>query len=130
MQTRFFAVVLAASASALVPASRLVAQDAAPTTWSGLEGEAGGHYPTRLRLATANPAGNEHIAADYSKQALEREGISAQTVGSDPNRSNVVARLKGNGRKRPLLVMGHTDVVTVDAAKWKFPPFSATRDGG
>jgi len=26
--------------------------------------------------------------------------------------------------------MGHTDVVTVDASKWKFPPFSATRDGG
>src|SRR5207247_793736 len=43
---------------------------------------------------------------------------------------NVVARLKGNGTKRPLLVMGHSDVVTVDAAKWKFPPFSATRDGG
>src|SRR5207245_2228620 len=32
--------------------------------------------------------------------------------------------------KRPLLVMGHSDVVTVDEAKWKFPPFSATRDGG
>ncbi len=26
--------------------------------------------------------------------------------------------------------MGHTDDVTVDASKWKFPPFSATRDGG
>ena len=26
--------------------------------------------------------------------------------------------------------MGHTDVVTVDPAKWTFPPFSATRDGG
>ena len=26
--------------------------------------------------------------------------------------------------------MGHSDVVTVDEAKWMFPPFSATRDGG
>ena len=26
--------------------------------------------------------------------------------------------------------MGHTDVVNVDPAKWTFPPFSATRDGG
>jgi acetylornithine deacetylase/succinyl-diaminopimelate desuccinylase-like protein len=42
----------------------------------------------------------------------------------------VFARLKGNGKKRPLLILGHTDVVTVDASKWKFPPFSATRDGG
>jgi acetylornithine deacetylase/succinyl-diaminopimelate desuccinylase-like protein len=38
--------------------------------------------------------------------------------------------LKGNGKKRPLLILGHTDTVSVDAAKWKFPPFSATRDGG
>src|SRR6185312_5024460 len=41
-----------------------------------------------------------------------------------------IARLKGSGRKRPLLIMGHSDVVTVDDTKWKFPPFSATRDGG
>src|SRR6185436_12239904 len=39
-------------------------------------------------------------------------------------------RLKGSGRKQPVLYMGHTDVVTVDARKWTFPPFDATRDGG
>src|SRR6185295_13402337 len=38
--------------------------------------------------------------------------------------------LKGSGKKKPLLIMGHTDVVTVDEKKWTFPPFSATRDGG
>src|SRR5919206_11932 len=54
----------------------------------------------------------------------------AQVQALDPNGPNVVARRKGNGQKRPLLVMGHTDVVTVDAAKWKHPPFSATREGG
>jgi acetylornithine deacetylase/succinyl-diaminopimelate desuccinylase-like protein len=43
---------------------------------------------------------------------------------------NLVARLNGNGSKKPLLVMGHTDTVKVDAAKWSFPPFSAARDGG
>jgi acetylornithine deacetylase/succinyl-diaminopimelate desuccinylase-like protein len=41
-----------------------------------------------------------------------------------------VARLKGNGRKRPLLIMGHTDVVRVDPKQWTYPPFSATRNGG
>jgi acetylornithine deacetylase/succinyl-diaminopimelate desuccinylase-like protein len=83
-----------------------------------------------LRIDTQNPPGNETKAAEYVKQVLEHDGIPAQIVGLEPNRSNVVARLKGSGRKRPLLIMGHTDVVTVDAAKWKFPPFSATRDGG
>ena len=48
----------------------------------------------------------------------------------DPQRPNIVARIKGNGRKRPILVMGHTDVVTVDPKKWTFPPFGAVRDGG
>jgi acetylornithine deacetylase/succinyl-diaminopimelate desuccinylase-like protein len=43
---------------------------------------------------------------------------------------NVVARLKGNGSRRPLLLMAHTDVVNVDASKWTHPPFSATREDG
>ena len=88
------------------------------------------HFQALLRIDTQNPPGNETKAAEYVKQALERDGIPSTIVGSDPNRSNLLARLKGSGRKRPLLIMGHTDVVTVDAAKWKFPPFSATRDGG
>ena len=41
-----------------------------------------------------------------------------------------MARLKGSGSRRPLLIMAHTDTVNVDPKKWTFPPFSATRDGG
>ena len=65
--------------------------------------------------------------------------LSSQEAG-DPDQSaalielrraaNLIARLKGNGSKRPLLIMGHSDTVKVDPAKWTFPPFSATRDGG
>ena len=83
-----------------------------------------------LRFDTRNPPGNEHIVADYLKGVFDKAGIPAQIFALDANRSNVVARLKGNGKKKPLLIMGHSDVVTVDEAKWKFPPFSATRDGG
>src|SRR4029079_12960939 len=74
--------------------------------------------------------GNEHLVVDYLKQLFDKEGIPSDVFASDPKRSNIVARLKGNGTKRPLLIIGHSDVVTVDEAKWKFPPFSATRDGG
>ena len=52
-----------------------------------------------------------------------------QTFALEANRPNVVARLTGNGRKRPLLIMAHTDTVNVDPAKWQHPPFSAARDG-
>jgi acetylornithine deacetylase/succinyl-diaminopimelate desuccinylase-like protein len=98
--------------------------------WRAVEDETMRHYQALLRLDTSNPPGNETAAATYIKEVFDQEGIPAQVVGSDPKRGNVIARLKGNGRKRPLLVMGHTDVVTVDPAKWKFPPFSATREGG
>lgn len=49
---------------------------------------------------------------------------------TDPARANIVARLKGTGAKRPILLMGHTDVVTVDPAKWQHPPFGADRVDG
>src|SRR3954447_4415381 len=98
--------------------------------WKALEGETMRHYQAVLRLDTTNPPGNEHLIVDYLKQVLDAEGIPSQIFALDPNRSNLVARLKGNGTRRPLLIMGHTDDVTVDASKWKFPPFSATRDGG
>jgi acetylornithine deacetylase/succinyl-diaminopimelate desuccinylase-like protein len=52
-------------------------------------------------------------------------------AAQDPARANVIARLKGNGSKRPLMIMGHSDTVRVDAAKWtNFAPFSAARSGG
>jgi acetylornithine deacetylase/succinyl-diaminopimelate desuccinylase-like protein len=98
--------------------------------WRAVEEETLRHYQALLKLDTRNPPGNETIAAQYVKDVLDREGIPAQLLASDPQRANVVARLKGNGKKKPLLIMGHTDVVTVDPAKWTFPPFSATRDGG
>mgnify|MGYP003694542407 CR=1 FL=1 len=73
------------------------------------------------RLDTSNPPGNEYLVVDYLKQVFDKEGIPSEIFASDPKRSNIVARLKGSGRKRPLLIVGHSDVVTTDAAKWKLP---------
>jgi acetylornithine deacetylase/succinyl-diaminopimelate desuccinylase-like protein len=109
---------------------RAPAQSQAQPNWSTLENETMQHYQALLRFDTSDPPGNEHPAAEYLKQVLEREGIPVQLFQLEPNRLNVVARLKGNGSRRPLLIMAHTDVVTVDPKKWTFPPFSATRDGG
>jgi len=95
-----------------------------------LEQEALQHFLAMLRLDTQNPPGNEVLVVDYLKGVLEQAGIEVKILGRDRTRPNLVARLRGNGRRKPLLVMGHTDVVTVDAAKWSHPPFAATRDGG
>jgi len=115
---------------AVVSGAALAAQAPKEPDWKAVEEETIRQFQAVLRIDTRNPPGNEHLAAEYLKQVFDKEGIPAKVLALDPNRSNVVARLKGNGRKRPLLIMGHTDVVTVDESKWKFPPFSATRDGG
>ena len=98
--------------------------------WTRVQQETLEHFQAILRLDTSNPPGNETAVVDYLSQVLSREGIPVETFALEPNRANLVARVKGNGSKRPVLIMGHTDVVTVDPSKWTFPPFSATRDGG
>ena len=65
-----------------------------------------------------------------SSRSCDAKASRYQMFAKDPQRPNLVARIKGNGKKRPILVMGHTDVVSVDPQKWSFPPFGATRDGG
>ena len=93
------------------------------------EDEALRHFQALLRLDTSNPPGNEGRVVEYLESVLKDAEIETQRFAREPNRPNLVARLRGNGSKRHLLVMGHTDVVTVDASRWTHPPFSATRDG-
>jgi acetylornithine deacetylase/succinyl-diaminopimelate desuccinylase-like protein len=83
-----------------------------------LEDETMRHYQALLRFDTSDPPGRELPAAEYLKEVFDKEGIPAQLFALEPNRPNVVARLKGNGRKRPILIVGHSDVVNVDPAKW------------
>jgi acetylornithine deacetylase/succinyl-diaminopimelate desuccinylase-like protein len=127
MTPRFFPTALTLSltlALAAIPAAQ------APWDVAAIEAETMRHFQALLQLDTSSPPGNEIRAVEYLKKVLDKEGIPYQVFAKDPQRPNLVARIKGNGRKRPILVMGHTDVVTVDPAKWTFPPFGATRDEG
>jgi acetylornithine deacetylase/succinyl-diaminopimelate desuccinylase-like protein len=95
--------------------------------WPKVNDEAMRNYQSLVQIdSTTSEAG----VANFVKKVLEAEGIQVTLVGKDPARPNVIARIKGNGSKRPFLIMGHSDTVKVDPAKWTFPPFSATRNGG
>jgi acetylornithine deacetylase/succinyl-diaminopimelate desuccinylase-like protein len=98
--------------------------------WSAAEREAVGLLEALLRVDTSNPPGNERPAAEILAGALEREGIAYQLFEKEPARTNLVARLKGSGRKAPLLLSGHLDVVPAEAAAWRHPPFSGARADG
>jgi acetylornithine deacetylase/succinyl-diaminopimelate desuccinylase-like protein len=105
------------------------AQQSGPGT-PAFEAETIKHFQALLQRDTSSPPGNEIRAVDYLRQVLDAEGIPYQVFAKDPQRPNLVVRMKGNGKKKPVLVMGHTDVVTVDPKKWTFPPFGGTVDGG
>ena len=82
--------------------------------WPAVERETLEHFQTVVRFDTSDPPGNERPAAEYLKQVLEREGIATNVFELEPNRLNVVARLQGSGKKRPLLLMA---VTCMDAAR-------------
>ena len=98
--------------------------------WRAARPELLQYYRGLLRIDTSNPPGNETRAADYLREVLDREHIPYQVFALSPHRANLVARLKGNGSKRPILLMGHTDVVGVDRDKWHVDPFGAVLRGG
>ena len=98
--------------------------------WSAVEREALDHFKALIRIDTSSPPGNETEAADYLAAVLADAGIDSQQYALEPNRASLVARVAGNGSKRPLLMMGHTDVVGAEPDRWSVDPFAAeTRDG-
>jgi len=65
-----------------------------------------------VRIDTSNPPGNELAAAVYLQERLAPYGILCQLLESAPRRGNLLARLPGDGSAKPLLLMGHLDVVS------------------
>ncbi|HEU0122758.1 MAG TPA: M20/M25/M40 family metallo-hydrolase [Bryobacteraceae bacterium] len=108
----------------------LCALTAAGQDWKAVEEETLRHFQTLVRFDTSDPPGRERPATEYLKKVLEAEGIAVKLFAVNPDRPNLVARLRGSGKKRPLLIMGHTDTVNVDPKKWSHPPYGAVREGG
>ena len=88
------------------------------------------HFQEYIRINTANPPGNEVEGARFFKRILEAESIPCQIFEPSPGRGNLLATLKGNGTKKPLLLLNHMDVVPVEKERWSVDPFEGTtRDG-
>ena len=100
----------------------------AKVDWNALRPEILQHYRSLVQLDTTS--GHETRAVDYLKKVLEDAGIPTQTFALNPARANLVARLKGNGSRRPLLILAHTDVVGVQKEKWPVDPFGAVMKDG
>ena len=111
----------------LAPASTAQGQNTT-INWEKEKAEILQHYRALVQIKT--PYSNETKVVEYLKKVLDAEGIPSKTFALDPNRANLVARLKGNGSKRPLLILAHTDVVDVQPEKWPVDPFGAVMKDG
>ncbi len=103
---------------------------AADIDWTKVRGEAVQLLQELIRIDTTNPPGNERAAALHLQKLLESEGIETRMLEVAPGRANLYARIKGDGSRRPLILLSHTDVVMAEPQRWTVPPFSGElRDG-
>jgi acetylornithine deacetylase/succinyl-diaminopimelate desuccinylase-like protein len=83
-----------------------------------------------IRLDTVNPPGNETLAAEHLLRYLEPFGVECELYAREPERANLVARIRGRGEGPSLLLLSHTDTVLADPAEWTVDPWSGElRDG-
>jgi acetylornithine deacetylase/succinyl-diaminopimelate desuccinylase-like protein len=83
-----------------------------------------------LRFDTTNPPGGERGCIEWLHRVLGDAGLETRIVAADPERPNLIARLRGEGTVAPLLLQGHVDVVSTSGQRWTHPPFEgALADG-
>src|SRR5262245_64828860 len=77
-----------------------------------------------IRFNTVNPPGNERPAQEYLAARLQAAGLEVTLAGEDPDRPNLVARLKGRNPGPSLGLLSHVDTVVADPAEWTHDPWS------
>lgn len=98
--------------------------------WAQLGEETIARLRQYVRIDTTNPPGNEAAATAWLAQVLAAEGIETETAEAAPGRSNLVARLRGDGSLGGIVLHHHVDVVYADRRYWSVDPFGGVvRDG-
>jgi len=98
--------------------------------WDAVESETIARLQDIIRFDTTNPPGNELPLARYLEKALRDEGIETTLLEATDNRAQLIGRIRGSGAKRPVILLAHMDVVSVEREKWSCDPFAAEiRDG-
>ena len=84
-----------------------------------------------IRLNTSNPPGNEDLIAQFLAPRFKALGFEIEIVQTpQAGKSHFIARLRGDGSKKPILLAAHADVVGVEREKWTVDPFAGViKDG-
>ncbi|MGH2443940.1 MAG: M20 family metallopeptidase [Chloroflexota bacterium] len=82
-----------------------------------------------VRFPSVNPPGNEQPAAEHLARRMRDLGLEAQIQQLEPDRANVIGRLRGRGEGH-LVFTGHLDVVPTGEQAWQHDPFGAEMVNG
>jgi acetylornithine deacetylase/succinyl-diaminopimelate desuccinylase-like protein len=99
-----------------------------PDPEKNLRGAAGAILSRAIQFDTGNPPGNERALAQYLVGVLAKEGLEARVIetpsaDSGVRRAAAWARYPGNGRRPPIVLLSHLDVVPADPSEWVAGPF-------
>ena len=113
----------AGALSAAVLSASLAAQPAIDPTAALLQ--------ELIRLDTSNPPGREGQIDELLASKLRPLGFEITIVPTpEAGKSHLIARLRGDGSKRPVLLASHADVVGVERDKWTVDPFGGVIQDG
>jgi len=133
MRALGLAALLALSACAELPHGTALAPDSARDEQDTID-----LLRELIRFDTINPPqpgsgkknADETALLRHVKGLFAADGIAAEIFELEPGRGNLVARVRGTGAKKPVLLMAHVDVVNVDRSQWQVDPLSGeVREG-
>src|SRR5438093_59025 len=90
-------------------------------------------YQELIEINTTNSVGDNTKAAEAMARRLLNAGFPAadvQVLAPAPRKGNMVARLRGTGARRPLLLLAHLDVVEANREDWSVDPFKLLEQDG
>src|SRR3974390_163230 len=86
-----------------------------------------------MKINTSHWAGSTTVAAEAMAKRLRDAGLPAEDIvvmGPEPRHGNMVARLHGTGAHKPVLLIGHLDVVEAKRSDWTTDPFQFIEKDG
>ncbi|HPP06090.1 MAG TPA: M20/M25/M40 family metallo-hydrolase, partial [Syntrophorhabdaceae bacterium] len=83
-----------------------------------------------IKINTSNPPGNEEEAVEFLDHILTKEGLETQIYLPVKKRANLLSKIKGRQKGKPIVLLGHIDVVPANPDEWDVHPFSGEiKDG-
>jgi acetylornithine deacetylase/succinyl-diaminopimelate desuccinylase-like protein len=90
-------------------------------------------YKQFIEIPSGFSTGSTTPVAEAAAALLKAAGFPDSDVfvgGANPKKQNLVVRYHGSGKRKPLLLLAHTDVVEAKREDWSFDPFQLTEKDG